>query len=236
MFRRSHFFERPEGFTFGLLFLSKMKYITFNNNHRKKHFEFFKNMNHPHFSITANVEIGELVETIKVHQLPFMPTIVWAVSSTANDLAPFRQRIRNDKVVEHDLVHPSFAVDTETADVFSFCEVKFTHDYQQFIEAAREKIKKMKTDPSFEDEPDRDDYLFLSSIPWVSFTAITHAMSYHPHDSVPRITWGKYFVENGRTLLPLSVQAHHALVDGKYVGMFFQKFEEIARANIKWAK
>lgn len=203
-----------------------MKYIVFDNPHRQKHFEFFRNMNHPHFSITANVEIGPLLSQIKKEQLPFMPTLVWITSHTANELAPFRQRIRGEMIVEHGIVHPSFAVDTDAADVFSFCEVPFSTDFHLFINQAIERIEKMKSSPTFEDEENRDDYLFLSSIPWISFTAITHAMSYHPHDSVPRITWGKYFEENGKILLPLSVQVHHALVDGKYVGYFFQNFEK----------
>ena len=213
--------------------MSSMKYIEFNNPHRKKHFDFFKNMNHPHFSITANVDIHFLLSQIKEEGLPFMPTIAWAVSKVANGLPPFRQRIRGGQVVEHEVVHPSFAVDTEAADVFSFCEVKYTDDYPAFISDALKKIATTKTQPSFEDEHGRDDYLFLSSIPWVSFTGITHAMHYHPHDSVPRITWGKYFEQNGKTMLPLSVQVHHALVDGKYVGRYFQGFEEIARSLLE---
>ncbi|MGK0468500.1 MAG: nitroreductase [Clostridium sp.] len=32
----------------------------------------------------------------------------------------------------------------------------------------------------------------------------------NPVDSIPRISWGKYFEESGKIKLPLSVQAHHA--------------------------
>ncbi len=163
-----------------------------------------------------------------------MPTIAWAVSKTANDLPPFRQRIRGDEIVEHDGVHPSFTVDTEVSEVFSFCEVKYNPDFSIFINDAIKRIELMKKGPSFEDEPGRDDYLFLSTIPWVSFTGITHAMNYHPHDSVPRITWGKYFDQQDKTMMPLSVQAHHALVDGQYVGKFFQKFEKLASSAPEW--
>ena len=209
-----------------------MKIIHFENPHRQKHFEFFKNMNHPHFSITANVDITFLLNQIKSEELPFMPTIAWLTSKAANGLAPFRQRIRGDLIVEHESVHPSFAVDTEASDVFSFCEVKYTEHYVPFIQEALQKIEKMKTEPSFEDEHGRDDYLFLSSIPWVSFTGITHAMSYHPHDSVPRITWGKYFKQDNKVLLPLSVQVHHALVDGKYVGYYFRNFEKYSSEKL----
>lgn len=210
-----------------------MKEITFDNEHRRKHFEFFNSMNHPHFNICANVDITNLIEQQKSEHLPFTPTIVYIISKIANSIPQFRQRIRGNKIVEHEAVHPSFTVWTEVADVFSFCEVKFQDDFAQFIDVALQRMTKMKTEPSFEDQADRDDYLYLSSFPWVSFTSFQHAMSLHPHDSVPRITWGKYFQENGRIKIPLSVQAHHAIVDGRHVGAYFQKFEELANTGLR---
>lgn len=205
-----------------------MKTIEFSNPHRKKHFEFFKKMNHPHFNICANVDITNLISFLKKENLPFTPSIVYAVSFIANEIPQFRQRIRDDSIVEHDLVHPSFTVWTDVADVFSFCEVPFQKDYLSFMKIALAKIQKMKTDPSFEDQEGQDDYLFMSAIPWVSFTSFQHAMFYHPTDSVPRITWGKYFEANGKIQMPLSVQVHHALVDGRHVGQYFTKFEKLA--------
>ena len=83
----------------------------------------------------------------------------------------------------------------------------------------------MKSNPSLEDQPGRDDYLFLSAIPWVSFTSIQHAMHFHPHDSVPRISWGKFFEQNGKILMPVSIQAHHALVDGRHMGAYFETLQ-----------
>ena len=182
-------------------------------------------MNHPHFSLTVNVDITHFLQFIKEENQAFHPAMVWAVSHAANNVPQLKQRIRGEEVVEHDWVHPSFAVNTDESDVFSFCEVKYAESYADFMEAAALKIEQMRTNPSFEDDHERDDYLFLSTIPWVSFTAIEHAMSYHPHDSVPRITWGKYFLEQQKWKMPLSVQAHHALVDGRHMGRFYQLFE-----------
>jgi chloramphenicol O-acetyltransferase type A len=207
-----------------------MKEIIFREPHRRKHFEFFNQMNHPHFNICANVDITDLLKTIKAKNYSFTPTIVYIVSKTANSIPQFRRRIRGEKIVEHEVVHPSFTVWTEVADVFSFCEVEYQKTFQIFHRDALLRMEAMKTDPDFEDEPGRDDYLFLSSIPWVSFTSFQHAMSYHPSDSVPRITWGKYFEENGRIKMPLSVQAHHGVVDGRHVGTYFQQFEEISKS------
>ena len=205
-----------------------MKDIILDHPHRKKHFDFFNAMDHPHFSITANVDISALYAYLKKEALPTHLTLVYLLARTANEIPEFRWRIRPTGIVEHAMAHPSFTVPTEVSDVFSFCSVTYTPHAKTFIKNAATISERMKKHPSLEDEPGKDDYLFLSTIPWVSFTGIQHAMHYHPSDSVPRIVWGKFFTQNKKTLMPLSVQAHHALVDGRHLGKFFQDFEAFA--------
>lgn len=203
-----------------------MRKIEFTNPHRRKHFEYFRTMNHPHYSITANVDITRLLEKIKDESLKFTPVMVYQITNTAHQIKPFLQRIRGTEVVEHDYVHPSFSVSTKVSDVFSFCEVKYKGEFKDFYERAIDRIKMMQEDPVFEDEEERDDYLFLSALPWISFTSITHAMHYHPHDCIPRISWGKTFQDGDKTLMPLSLTGHHALIDGKNMGDYYNLFQE----------
>ena len=205
-----------------------MKKIRFTNPHRQKHFDFFNNMDQPHFSLCANMEIHVLLDFIKKEALSFTTTMVYLIARTANEIPQFKQRIRGSEIVEHDFVQPSFTVNTAINDVFSFCTVEYDADFTIFAKRASEEIERMRTNPSFEDEEGKDDYLFLSAIPWVSFTNLHHAMHYSPVDSVPRIAWGKYFKEQDKTKMPLSVQAHHALVDGIHMGRYFQAFQELA--------
>lgn len=202
-----------------------MKIIHFSDPHRQKHFDFFRRMDQPHFSVTAHVDITRFRAVQLEAQLPFTPAVVYLLSRTANEIPVFRQRIRGPEVVEHEWVHPSFAVLTEVSDVFSFCTVTYQPDFRAFSEHTLAQMERMKTDPVLEDEPGRDDFLFLSTLPWVSFTTITHAMHYSPVDSVPRIVWGKFFPEGDRLKMPLSVQAHHALVDGRHMGEYFQMIQ-----------
>ena len=56
----------------------------------------------------------------------------------------------------------------------------------------------MQHQPSFEDEKGRDDFIFMSAMPWISFTSVMHPMHYHPVDSIPRIAWGKYEKKENR--------------------------------------
>ncbi len=202
-----------------------MKEITFENEHRRKHFEFFNEMEVPHFNLVAHVEFEAMSKFIKSNQLHFTSVAVYLICKAANSIPELRQRIRGDKVVEHDFVHPSFTVPTEGSDVFSFCYVDFTEDFPVFSNAVYDSIKSRQTEPSLEDEQGRDDYLFLSAMPWVHFTGFSHAMRIKGVDSVPRIAWGKMGGAGGFQL-PLGIQAHHALVDGRHAGQFFNLFQE----------
>ncbi len=213
-----------------------MKKIDFSHPHRRRHFEFFSAMTNPHFNICAAVDISRLLPLLKAKKRAFTPSIVYLISRVTNEIPEFRWRIRDGEVVEHDEIHPSFTVFTEVADVFSFCTVKYENDFTAFHERALARIAEMEQNPSFEDEAGRDDFLFLSAIPWISFTSFQHAMQLDPADSVPRIVWGKYFEENGQVKMPLSVQVHHAVVDGRHVGAFFQKMEAYLQAPEIWMK
>jgi len=220
---------RPFFYFFEFFSLEPMKYIEFENPHRQKHFDFFNQMNHPHFNVTANVEITAYFNFIKKKEYSMTPAIVYLITKAAIQTKEFRWRIRENNIVEHATLSPSFAVYTDVADVFSFCTVDFHDDLESFLQIANKESEKMKENPSFEDEEGRDDYLFLSSLPWISFTGFQHAMPYHPTDSVPRMTWGKFIIEDKRILMPLSVQVHHAIVDGRHVGQYFEAIERIAK-------
>jgi len=72
----------------------------------------------------------------------------------------------------------------------------------------------------------RDDLIYFTTLPWVSFTSFAHARKRGRGDSVPRIAFGKFLRESERTLLPISVEVHHALMDGLHVGRYLTRLEE----------
>jgi len=76
-------------------------------------------------------------------------------------------------------------------------------------------------DPGIE----RDDLIYYSSIPWISFTSFSHASDNKSGISIPKIVFGKYFQKGNKTLMPVSVEVHHALMDGIHVGKFFNDFQ-----------
>jgi len=57
------------------------------------------------------------------------------------------------------------------------------------------------------------------------FKTFTHPMQMHPGDSIPRFAWGKIYKQDQRLMMPLSVQGHHALMDGVHMGRFYEKIQ-----------
>ncbi len=203
-----------------------MKTIDLSTWPRQRHFALFREMDVPHFNLCANVDITELYPWVKEQGFSLNTVLVYIFTRAANAVPELRQRIQGEAVVEHEIVHPSFTV-LAPGDLFSFCAVDYTPALRAFHVKAEALIRRVQADPTLTDEPGRDDYLFMTSIPWVAFTSIQHPIHLHPADSVPRIAWGKFFAQNERLLLPLSLQAHHALVDGLHAGRFYQGVQQL---------
>jgi len=192
---------------------------------RREHFKLFNAFNHPHFNMCVNIHLTIFLPYTREHGISFTPAILYLISRTANDIPQFRYRLRDGEVVEHEIVSPSVTILGEN-ELFGFCMIDYSQDFADFYERAKQQIAIIKKHPSLEDPLGRDDLLFMTAIPWVPFTSFTHPMQQHPTDSIPRFAWGKYFEEAGHIKMPLSVQGHHALMDGLHMGRFYEAIQK----------
>ncbi len=192
---------------------------------RREHFEVFSTFDCPHFSLCANVKLTEFYPYIRRNGISFNVATVYIIARAANAIPEFRYRIRSQEVIEHEIVHPSSTIMGKD-DVFSFCTMEYLEDFPVFAVRASEKIARVKERPRLlEEDQERDDLLFMTPIPWVSFTSFMHPLHLDPVDSVPRFAWGKFFEDEDSWSMPLSVQGHHAVMDGLHVGRFYEEVQ-----------
>jgi chloramphenicol O-acetyltransferase type A len=191
---------------------------------RRQHFTFFRGLDHPHFNMCANVDITKFYPYVKQSNRSFTVAMTYLLSKAANAVQEFRTRIRGEEVVEHEAVHPSITILVDE-DHFSFCTFVYDEDFKTFAANAEAQIANVKAELIMEDEPGRDDLLYMSIIPWVSFTSFMHPIHLDPPDSIPRFAWGKFFREGNAMKMPLSVQAHHALMDGVHMGRYYAQVQ-----------
>jgi chloramphenicol O-acetyltransferase type A len=192
---------------------------------RQEHFEYFNTFNHPHFNMCANLDLTRFHPYIKEGGYSLTAAIIYMVSRTANAIPEFRYRIRQGEIVEHETVSPSVTILVDN-DLFSFCTIDYNPDFHEFADRATHLMAAVKENPTLKDPPGRDDLLYMTAIPWVSFTSFTHPMRQHPADSIPRFAWGKIFEENHQLKMPLSVQGHHAVMDGIHIGRYYEQIQD----------
>ena len=203
-----------------------MKQIDLETWNRKEHFAFFYRMDYPQYNICANIDVTRFLAFVKENKLPFYYAMIFVSSQVANECDNFKYRIRKGEVVLHDRVHPSFTDAVgEGDDLFKMVTVEMEDTLPAFVTKASLQSANQKAYFDFTPLAGRDDFLYITCLPWVSFTSMSHTITINRDDSVPRLSWGKYFREGERVLLPFSVQVHHALADGGHVGRYFEKLQ-----------
>lgn len=204
-----------------------MEYIDIDNWRRKEHFKFFHRADYAQYNICANIDVTNFLNFVREKKISFYYAMIHASTYVSNEIENFRYRIRDDKVVLHDRLNPSFTdLSAKEDDLFKLVTVEMKDDIFEFVDYAKEKSQSQHEYFSLRETADRDDFVYITCIPWVSFTHVSHTFSLNKNDSVPRISWGKYFTENNKLLLPFSVQVNHALADGVHVGGYFDKLQK----------
>ena len=87
-----------------------MRYIDMQTWSRRNHFRVFRTFNHPHFSMCVNVDVTAFYPFVKRNGYSLTVSMVYLISRASNAIPEFRQRIRGDQVVEHEIVSPSFSI------------------------------------------------------------------------------------------------------------------------------
>lgn len=194
---------------------------------RRAHFAHFCSLAYPYVGLTAEVEVTSLVEQMKKRKLPTFLTLCYLIGRGANAVPELRQRIVGGQIVEYDWCTVSHTLALEDG-TYCYCCLNTRQPFEDFLHHARKKQEAAKAAQSLTDEGDANELFFFSTLPWMSFTGLVQPTPY-PADSNPRITWGKYCEREGKLFLPVSIQCHHALVDGLHISQFYAAVEEEIR-------
>lgn len=200
--------------------------------HRRAHFDFFRAFDNPYFNITADVDVTALHACCHAKEGSSFAVAAYYLSLRAvNAVEPFAYRIRRKRgdagevaVIRHPVVHGG-SIALRADESFGFVYFDYRASYEVFAAGASAALAAGRRSDRFEPRDDRDDLVHYSVIPWVSFTSFSHARRWGTDDSVPKLVFGKHRLVGSRRLLPVSVEVHHALVDGLHVGRFFEHFQ-----------
>lgn len=202
------------------------RYLDIETWNRRQQFEFFKSYDNPFFNICTNVDVTPLLGlTRTMENISFFIAYHFFSIKAANEVETFRYRLRDDRVLIHDRIHAGTTLLLPDEN-FTFVYFDYTEDFEVFQTSAKATIESARVvGVQLYQRAEQDDLIYHSVIPWATFTSISHARKRWRQESVPKIAFGKYREDGGRMMMPISVEVHHALMDGLHVGRYFERLE-----------
>lgn len=210
-----------------------LNYLAFVKKHldiarwpRKDHFNFFRKFEEPFFGVTLPVDCTRAYAKAKSLNVSFFLYYLHQSLVAANETEPFRYRISGEDVFIYDQVNASPTINRPDG-TFGFAYLDYHENFETFHRHAAVVIEDLKKSTGLVPAISGENVIHYSSVPWLNFTALSHARSFSFNDSIPKISFGKMTEENKKLTLPVSIHVHHALMDGYHVGRFADRFQTL---------
>jgi chloramphenicol O-acetyltransferase type A len=209
---------------------------------RRDAYAFFRGFDKPFFNVCVRLDVAPLKAALEAANAPGGVTLAcyFLALKFANAHEPFRLRLSGDEVLAHERVDGSTTVLKDDGESFGFADLDFVPDPIAFMGGARESIERSRTTTApFEPKPGDVARIYFTSLPWLHFTSFSHARRWAKEgptrdDSIPRLAFGRAERDGSRLWMPMSVEVHHALMDGVHVGRFVQDVEADLAETASW--
>jgi chloramphenicol O-acetyltransferase type A len=137
--------------------------------------------------------------------------------------------MKNNELVIWNEVHPNYTIFHNETETFSALWSHYDGNIHHFQDVYSEDVARYGNNLSYwPKEESRENIFFISAIPWVSFTSFTVNVANMQNFFAPMFTLGKYYNQEGKTLLPLAVQVHHSVCDGFHVARLINELQEMS--------
>lgn len=185
---------------------------------RAAQFALYRTYDRPHYAVTSRLDVTGLMAR-KAEGVSVYRACLYAIGAGIAAVPELSMRLRGEGVVRHDAVQLSMTVPTPDGS-FAYGYVRYDPDWPAFEAHARAEIAKAAAEHTAPVAGERDDLIFLSCMPWLDYTSINNVMS-GPSDCIPRVSWGKIVPKGAGWDMAMTLEVHHALVDGQHVGAYF---------------
>lgn len=183
-------------------------------------FRFFREFERPHYAVTSRLDVTRLMHQTKSSGLSAHRACLYAIGTGVHAVPELRQRFRDDEVRQYDQVLLSITVPTKNGS-FGFAEFPFFPDFARFDASTAEAIDlASRAEGLGTADNDREDVIYMSCTPWLDYTALSNPIR-NSDDCVPRICWGKFNETASGWDMAMTLEVHHAVVDGVHIAACF---------------
>ena len=199
--------------------------IDINNWNRKEYFEHY----HKNIPCTYSMTVKLDITKIKIKNKHLYSTLLFCLTQIINRHQEFRTCFNSEGTLGFfDEMIPSYTVFNPETEIFTSLWTSETKDYNMFYQAYKKDVATFGKNQGLIGKPDMPENVFnVSMIPWVSFDAFNLNLQKGYDYLLPIFTFGKYYKENDKYWLPLSIQVHHAVCDGVHTCRLINELQEM---------
>lgn len=197
---------------------------------RREHFEHYHAQVPCTYSMTTKLDITALVEA----KVRLYPAMLYLLTRAVNRFPEFRMDFDSEgKLGVYGEMNPCYTIFHRDSETFSNLWTEYTEDYPAFCRAYERDLEQFGGNKSMMAKPGVPANTFpVSMIPWESFDGFNLNLEKGYGYLLPIFTMGRYSENNGRYLLPLSIQVNHAVCDGFHVCRFISALREMIDGNV----
>ena len=185
-------------------------------------FELWMKSPMPMVTLTKTFDVTQLRKVSRRRELKFNMLLCWCIGKAASKIDEFFMLPKNGKLYRYDRMAINMIVENVKGGL-SFCDVAVTDDLEQF-NANYQLLTKTISETCQDILDDEAVIVGTSAVTGTELDSIVN--QYSGIYTNPFLAWGRYRKGWLKTTLPISLQFHHAQMDGSHAARFLEELQK----------
>ena len=189
---------------------------------RAEAFELWMTSPMPMVTLTKTFDVGRARKASRKHGIRFNALICWCIGKAASQIKEFYLLPEQGKLFEYDRIAINVIVNNSKGGINS-CDIPFTPDINEFAK----EYDRLTAETSAQCKSAfLEDYMIVGTSAMIQTELDSIVNQYTEKFCNPMVMWGRYRKHWFSTTLPISMQFHHAQMDGGHGATFLELLQQ----------
>lgn len=195
---------------------------------RREYYEHYMSTVRCAYSVTTELDATYPYIKSRMDKVNLFPMFMHSITKAVNNREEFRYAFNSEGKLGHfDRVNPAYTVMRKDEPEY-FCNVwtEYNDDYEVFYESYKKDCEYAENAGCINSRSVPENVLHISYAPGLYFTSFSLQMFDMQKYLMPIFTIGEFCKVDKKIMLPVSIQANHAICDGFHVNRLVKEIEE----------
>ena len=189
---------------------------------RAEAFELWMTSPMPMVTLTKTFDVGRARKASRKHGIRFNALICWCIGKAASQIKEFYLLPEQGKLYKYDRIAVNVIVNNSKGGINS-CDIPFTPDINEFAK----EYDRLTVETAVQCKSAfLEDYMIVGTSAMIQTELDSIVNQYTEKFCNPMVMWGRYRKHWFSTTLPISLQFHHAQMDGGHGATFLELLQQ----------